>query len=225
MIKWIHELRPTLALAFPIMIGQVSQMLMGITDSIMIGNVGTVELAASSFTGAVFGVIFIGCIGLLQPGSVLVARAHGAGDEARCGAWQRHARALAWAAGAALGGLMLASLGWVEFFGQPEEVVAVMGPYYGLIAASLVPTLLFQADRQFAEAMGRPWEPLAIMLGSVGLNVLLNWVLIYGAPGVPAMGLTGAGVATLLARIVSVIALRMWLARHVEFATATRAAR
>ncbi len=225
MPKWIQELRPTLALALPIMLGQVSQMLMGITDSMMIGHVGTVQLAAASFTGAVFGVIFIGCIGLLQSGSVLVAREHGAGRAEFCGRWQKHARVLAWLAGAGLAGLMLASLWVVEFFGQPPEVVAVMGPYYALIAISLVPTLLFQADRQFAEAMGRPWEPLAIMLASVALNVGLNWVLIYGKLGAPELGLTGAGVATLLARIVSVIALRAWLARTREFAAAVGAAR
>lgn len=225
MPKWIQELRPTLALALPIMLGQVSQMLMGITDSMMIGHVGTVELAAASFTGAVFGVVFIGCIGLLQPGSILVAREHGAGREEWCGMWQRHARALAWAAGLVLGGLLLASLSVADHFGQPPEVVAVMAPYFALIAVSLVPTLLFQADRQFAEAMGRPWAPLTIMLASVALNVTLNWIFIFGHLGAPAWGLTGAGVATLVARIVSVIALREWLGRSADLAVATGAAR
>ncbi len=224
MIKWIHELRPTLALALPIMLGQVSQMLMGITDSIMIGNVGTVELAAASFTGAVFAVVFVGCIGLLQPGSVLVAREHGAGRPELCGAWQRHARALAWAAGGALAFLMVASLFVADRFGQPTEVVAVMGPYYALIAVSLIPTLLFQADRQFAEAMGKPWQPLAILMACAVLNVLLNWMLIYGRLGAPELGLAGAGVATLAARIVSVVALRLWLARPAEFASAVGSA-
>lgn len=225
MIKWIHELRPTLALALPIMLGQVSQMLMGITDSMMIGHVGTVELAASAFTGAVFGVVFIGCIGLLQPGSVLVSRAHGAGLPEEAGVWQRHARALAWAAGLGLGAVMAAGLLVAEHFGQPAEVVAVMGPYFALIAVSLAPTLLFQADRQFAEALGRPWGPLGIMLGGVALNVGLNWVFIYGHLGLPAWGLTGAGVATLISRVAVVIVLRGWLARQVEFAPEVTAAR
>lgn len=214
-----------MALALPIMLGQVSQMLMGITDSIMIGNIGTVELAAASFTGAVFGVVFIGSIGLLQPGSVLVAREHGAGRPELCGVWLRHARALAWVSGVALGGLMIASLFVVDRFGQPTEVVAAMGPYYALIGLSLVPTLLFQADRQFAEAMGKPWQPLAILLACVALNVFLNWVFIYGKLGAPELGLTGAGVATLLARIISVFALRVWLTRPAEFAPAVSAAR
>lgn len=96
MPKWTKELRPTLVLAVPIMLGQLSQMLMSVIDSMMIGHVGTVELAACSFTGAVFGVVFMGCIGLLVPGSVLVAREHGAGRDDLAGLWLRHARALAW---------------------------------------------------------------------------------------------------------------------------------
>ena len=228
MSKWIQELRPTLALALPIMLSQVSQMLMGITDSMMIGHVGTVELAAASFTGAVFTLVFIGCIGLLQPGSILVAREHGAGRPGLCGMWLRHARALAWTAGLALAALLAASLRVSDRFGQPPEVVAAMGPFFLLISLSLVPALLFQADRQFAEAMGRPWLPLTIMLGCVGLNVLLNWIFIYGRLGAPSLGLTGAGWATLLARSASVVALRLWLRSHARFGlamTGLRAAR
>jgi len=225
MPKWIQELRPTLTLAFPIMLGQLSQMMMGVIDSVMIGHVGTVELAACSFTGAVFGVVYLGCIGLLQPGSVLVAREHGAGRDDLAGMWLRHARAVAWGAGSALAALLIASLSVVDRLGQPAEVVAVMGPFFALISLSLIPTLLFQADRQFAEAQGRAWPPLVILLGCVALNAALNWVLIGGRLGAPALGLTGAGVATLAARIVSVIAIRLWLRGFAPFATAVRAAR
>lgn len=225
MPKWIQELRPTFALALPIMLGQVSQMLMGIADSMMIGRVGTVELAAASFTGAVFNLVFIGCIGLMQPGSVLVARANGAGRPDEAGVWLRHARWLAWTAGLGLAGLIAASLLVADRFGQPAEVVAAMGPYYALIAASLVPAMLFQVDRQFAEALGRPWEPLCILLAGGALNVLLNWMFIYGRLGAPAWGLTGAGVATLAARVAVVGALRVWLAGVARFAAETRAAR
>jgi MATE family multidrug resistance protein len=72
--------------------------------------------------------------------------------------------------------------------------------------------------------MGRPWVPLVLLLACVGLNIGLNWVLIYGKWGAPALGLTGAGVATLIARSVAVVALRLWLARFRPFAVAVRAA-
>lgn len=217
MSSYLQEARSTLSLAMPIVIGQVSQMLMGITDSVMIGRVGTVPLAASAFANSVFGVVFMLGIGLLIPVAVLVSRAHGGGDDAEGGQWLRHGMVLAMVTGVA-GAAVMGVLGWqIHWFGQAPEVVAVVGPYYALIAVSLVPTLLFQCLRQFAEALGRPWVPMLLMLAGVGLNVVLNWIFIYGKLGVPALGLTGAGWATLIARVAGVVAIYVWLARADEF--------
>jgi MATE family multidrug resistance protein len=205
------ELRPTVALALPIVIGQVSQMLMGITDSVMIGRVGVVPLAASSFAGAVFGMFYIAGIGLLLPVSVLIARAHGQKQPAECAAYLRHGGWLALATGIAGAALMLGlSLG-LEHFGQPPEVVAEVGPYFRVIALSLVPTLLYQALRQYSEAMGHPYSGMVVLLVCVGLNAFLNWVLIWGHLGAPALGLEGAGWATLIARAAAVVILWLWL--------------
>ena len=74
----LREIRPTLTLAVPIIVGQVSQMLMGVTDSAMIGRAGTVPLAASAFGGNVFNVFFVVGIGLMIPVSILVSRSRGA---------------------------------------------------------------------------------------------------------------------------------------------------
>jgi len=96
-------------------------------------------------------------------------------------------------------------------------VLAAVRPYLELIAVSLVPTLLFQVLRQFSEAVGHPWAGMVILLSSVALNVLLNWILIYGNWGAPALGLAGAGWATLAARIVSLVALWWWLSGRETF--------
>lgn len=217
MSSYVKEARGTLGLALPIIVGQVSQMLMGITDSVMIGRVGTVPLAASAFANSVFGVAFMLGIGLLIPVAVLVSRAHGAGDDAEGGVWLRHGLMLALVTGVA-GAAIMGVLGWrIHWFGQAPEVVAVVGPYYALIAVSLVPALLFQGLRQFAEALGRPWVPMLLMLAGVGLNIFLNWVFIYGHFGLPALGLTGAGWATLISRVAGVVAIYVWLARAEEF--------
>ncbi len=220
MSLYVQEARSTLKLAMPIVIGQVSQMLMGITDSVMIGRVGTVPLAASAFANSVFGVAFMVGIGLLIPVAVLVAKAHGARDDIQAGVWLRHGVVLAVAtglAGAAIMGLLLWRIDW---FRQAPEVVDAVGPYYALIAVSLVPTLLFQCLRQFAEALGRPWMPMALMLAGVALNVVLNWILIYGKLGLPALGLTGAGWATLIARTAGVVAIYAWLVRSADLRAA-----
>ena len=69
-----------------------------------------------------------------------------------------------------------------------------------LLAVSITPVLVYLVLRQFAEAMGRPWVPMFIMLAGVGLNALLNWIFIYGHLGAPALGLTGAAISTLISR-------------------------
>jgi MATE family multidrug resistance protein len=210
----LAELRQTLALALPITVGQVSQILMGLTDSAMVGHVGKVPLAASAFAGSVFGVFFVAGIGLLAPVSVLVARAHGGGRPEECARWLRHGLALALAMGVCLALLLTGLSTKLHRFGQPAEVVAAANPFFVIIAVSLIPTFLFQVLRQFSEALGRPWQPMIILFLSVGLNAFANWVLIFGHLGAPALGLTGSGCSTLLARSLSVLLLWSWLRRQ-----------
>ncbi len=213
---YMKELRQTLTLAFPIIIGQVSQMLMGVTDAVMIGRVGKVPLAASAFTHSLFMLVFIVAIGVLMSVSVLVARAHGARQSRECAALLQHGMVLGVGLGAVGMAAMLAVVPWLPDFGQPPEVVAEVSPYFELIALSIIPTLVFQVLRQFSEAVDHPWAPMGILLGGVGLNVVLNWILIYGNLGAPALGLAGAGWATLVARVLAAVLLWWWLARRPE---------
>ena len=210
----LAELRQTLALALPITVGQVSQILMGLTDSAMVGHIGKVPLAASAFAGSVFGVFFVAGIGLLAPVSVLVARAHGGGRPEECARWLRHGLALTLAMGVCLAFLLTGLSTELHRFGQPAEVVAAANPFFVIIAVSLIPTFLFQVLRQFSEALGQPWQPMIILFLSVGLNALFDWVLIFGHLGAPALGLTGSGCSTLLARSLSVLLLWSWLRRQ-----------
>jgi multidrug resistance protein, MATE family len=212
------EARGTLALAVPIVIGQLSQMLINVTDSVMIGQVGTVPLAASAFAGSVFNIFYIFGIGLLTCVPVLLSHARGASDPGQGRNWLRHGIVLSLVCSCASIGVMAALTPVLDRFGQPAEVVAIVGPYYLLVAASVLPALVFQVFRQFSEALGRPWVPMAIMLLSVLANVFLNWILIYGKWGAPALGLTGAGWATLISRFLGLLAVVWWLGRDGELA-------
>lgn len=212
----LRELRATLALALPIVVGQVGQTLMGLTDSVMIGRVGKVPLAASAFANGVCNLVYIAGVGLLLPVAVLTARAHGAREPRECAQYLRHGVMLA----AAIGGVALVFLfglaTQLRHFGQPPEVVAEVGPYFILLTLSLLPAFFFQVFKQFAEALGHPWASMVILMSCVGLNAFGNWVLIYGHFGLPALGLAGAGVSTLLARVVAMVGLVAWLARRPE---------
>jgi MATE family multidrug resistance protein len=211
MLVFLQQARITLRLALPMVVGQVSQMLLGLVDSIMIGQLGAVPLAASAFAGGVFMLFFMVGIGLLLPVALLVSRAHGAGRAGEVARWLHHGTVLALLGGVVEVGVMLALWTVSDRLGQPPEVLAAAGPFYGLIALSLLPAMLFQVFRQYAEALGRPWVPMALMLGGVALNVGLNWVLIYGRLGAPELGLAGAGWATLVARVAVLVAILVWL--------------
>jgi MATE family multidrug resistance protein len=207
----LRELRPTLALALPMIMGQVSQMLIGITDAALIGRVGTVELAAAAFAHGIFGTFYVVGLGLLLPVGVLAARDHGAGDAAGCAAWLQHGRAFALVVGVAAFVLLAGVSTQLHRFGQPPEVVAIMRPFFLLNSLSLVPVFYFQVQRQYLDALGRPWVGTTILLADVGLNALLNWMFIWGHLGAPALGLTGSGVATLVARTLAVGIIALWL--------------
>ncbi len=217
MQRHLKEAFATMALALPIIVGQISQILMGVIDSMMVGHVGTVPLAASAFASGMFTLFVMFGIGLLMPVAVLASREHGAGNDAAGAIWLKHGVALALIAGGAEVAGMLGMATGFYHFGQPPEVLAVVNPFYTLITFSLVPALLFQVFRQFAEALGRPWMPMAIMLGGLALNIFLNWMLIYGHLGSSAMGLTGAGWATLVSRIAVLVVIYAWLRRAPTF--------
>lgn len=204
---WRHEVRPTLALALPIMAGMLSQMLMGLADTIMVGRVGVVPLAASAFVNAIAHLPLVFGLGLLSCIAVLTSQAYGARRLAEAGEVLRHGLVMSAIVGLLAMVALFALHPWRGQMGQSPEVAAASGDYLLLFAASLVPALLAHGCKQFSDALNHPWLPTFVMLGSVLLNVLLNWVLIYGNWGAPALGLEGAGWATLIARIVQALVL------------------
>ena len=205
------ESRSTLKLALPLMIGQLSQMLLGVADTIMVGRLGVTEMAALTFANTLFHVPFVFGIGLLTSVSVFTSNASGAGDAPGARGSCRHGLYLS----LALGLLMFALAWWTSenlgVFGQPPEVVARSQTFFRILMASCIPALASIALKNHADALNRPWPPFWIFLGGVALNVLLNWIMIFGKFGCPALGLEGAAWATLISRTAILIAIFIWL--------------
>ncbi|HEY8899933.1 MAG TPA: MATE family efflux transporter [Chthoniobacterales bacterium] len=210
-----RENRRTLALAAPIIAGQLGQMLMGWADTLMVGRVGVTALAACAFANTVLAVALVFGFGVLSSVSVRASQAFGAGRGT--GKVYRAGLVLGGILGVVLCGAMLALLPVLHWLGQPPEVNEAVVGFLVLTAISLVPVMLFTAAKDFAEALSRPWPPFWIVLGGVALNVGLNFVFIFGMLGAPALGLTGAGLATLLARVAALIVLLAWLHRAAGF--------
>ncbi|MFC7337939.1 MATE family efflux transporter [Haloferula chungangensis] len=206
----LREGKQTLMLAVPLIVGQVSQMLMGVVDTLMIGRVGVTELAASAFSNNLIYVPMMFGIGMSIVVSIRVSQARGKGDPAAARAALRHGLQISAVLGllTLLGAWLLLPHLWI--FRQVPEVLDVCPNYFLLVAGSMVPAMMAMAVKNHADAMNRPWPVFWITLGSVLLNAGLNWVFIFGKLGAPAMGLDGAGVATLLARTAGVVGLIWW---------------
>lgn len=207
------ESRQTLALAIPIMAGQVSQMLMGICDSAMVGRAGVLPLAASAFANNLLSIPFVFGIGLLTCLSVRAAQSHGAGQARESGEILRHGLFLAAVVGAVLTALVWMLSFHLHRFGQSPDVAAAARSFLVLIGFSMLPALLSLGLKGWCEAIGNPWPPTLILLAAVPLNVVLNWVLIYGNLGFSPLGLDGAGWATLISRFVALGAMMIYVAR------------
>ena len=216
--KYVREVRSLFRLGLPIMAGLVGQTLMGIADTVMVGQVGVIPLAASSLVINLFHLPMVFGFGMLTSVSVLTASAFGAKDPVQAGRVYRASAILTLVTGASLALVFMAFRWILPFLGQPPEVVDAAGGYLWYLAPSLLPMLVGLTGKQFCEALNHPWIPTLLMIGGVLLNILLNWMLIYGNLGCPEMGLEGAGLATLLARIVTAVAIIAWLMRSKSLA-------
>ena len=212
-MSFVIESKQTLKLAFPLVIGQVSQMLLGVADTVMIGKLGVTELAVLTFANSLFYVPFVFGIGVLTSVSVFTSGAAGAKDPAAGRASCRNGVYIAAVIGILLFlGMSVVSLN-LGMFGQPEDVVERTGAYFRIIMLSMIPGLMSMALKNHADALDRPWPPFWIFLWGVVLNVFLNWVMIYGKLGCPAMGLAGAAWATMISRTAILVGMFVWLYR------------
>ncbi len=211
--RLLDEGRVTLRLAVPLIVGQVSQMLMGVVDTMMIGRVGVTELAASSFANTLIYLPMMFGIGMSMAVSIRVSQARGGKDPAAARAALRHGLQMTMGIGVLTLLATWALLPFLGIFRQTEAVVETVPGYLLLVAASMIPAMAGMAVKNHADAMNRPWPVFWITFGSVLANVVLNWVFIFGNLGAPVMGLEGAGLATLLARTLAFAGMIAWCLR------------
>ncbi|CAN5580325.1 MATE family efflux transporter [soil metagenome] len=203
----------TAVLALPLAAGQVSQMMISLADTVMVGRLGVVPLAAAAFANNVLHLPFMFGLGLSMAVSIRVSQARGAGEREAARVTLRHGLYLSLGVGV----LTLLAV-WIlqpflGLFHQDPAIVRAVPRYFLLVATSMIPAMGAMAVKNHADALNRPWPPFWIMLGGGALNVLFNWVFIYGKLGAPRLGLDGAGLATLLARVVTLAVILSWSMR------------
>lgn len=202
-----YHFKKTVNLAYPVMLSQMGHVLVGIVDSIMVGQIGKEPLAASAFANNVLGIFLMFGIGLSYGITPLVAQADGQGEDKMIVRVLRHGILLCAIAGGTLFLLLLGLAQLMPYMGQPADVVLMGKPYFLIIAGSLVPLMLFQGFRQFAEGKSITKPTMFITIIANVINIIFNYLLIYGKLGFPEMGLNGAGWATFISRVVMAVGL------------------
>lgn len=204
-----------LKVAFPVMLTQFGAAMVGLADSIMVGHYSTTDLAAVSFSNAIFFTVMVFSMGALMGITPLVGHVHGrleklmeqgtTDDEIA----HKHEQITSYLTNGLVFmalmcvfslGLLAPCILFLDSFGQEPEVASCARTYFILIVLSIVPFLLFCFTKQFLEGLGNTFVAMMITLGCNLLNIFLNWVFIFGHLGFEPMGASGAGWASLIAR-------------------------
>ncbi|MCP5046867.1 MAG: MATE family efflux transporter [bacterium] len=205
--RYKYDLRATIKLAVPVIVGQLGQMMMSIVDSAMVGRLGKVPLAAAVLANMIFFLVLVMGIGIAQGVTPLVAQSIGAKQPERCGPLLRKGLLVCTGSGILLGVVSFGLSYFIPFLNQPAEVVPEATSYLQIVGTSILPIMVFYAYRQYSEGLSIMWPAMILTIAANLLNVFLNWVFIYGHFGFPAMGLKGAGYSTLGTRTVMAIAM------------------
>ncbi|MFD4697368.1 MATE family efflux transporter [Streptomyces niveus] len=229
----LRDSRALGVLAVPLVLTQLAQVALTTTDTVMMGLLGTAELAAGGLAIVIFnqlrtmGVGLVTSVGNQTAAAAARAEQHAAGGTARAEVSPAHddvqaivraglaVATLAGIAGAVLMVLIGQTLPWL---GQDPAVVDLARTMLYALAPGLLPCLWFQALRQFTVGMRRPQALLRITIASVAVNAALNWVLIHGTFGLPRLGLIGVGAATSTVYLLTFLALYLSAKKDKELA-------
>ena len=211
------EFKETIRLALPVMIGQVGHMMMGVVDNVMVGQVGAAPLAAAAIGHGLFILILIFGIGVSMAISPLVAMFVGSGMQERTGTIFRHGFLVN-----AILGVVLSIVGYyfaniLYYLDQPDEVTYRAVQYMQILSLSIIPVMIFQTYRQFIEGLSIMKPAMVVTILANFINVFVNWILIFGNLGAPALGLAGAGWATFTTRTLMAISLALYVSYAVRF--------
>ena len=208
--EYLPYYKRNLKVALPVMLTQLGASLVGLFDSMMVGHYATVDLAAVSFANALFFMAMVFAMGALmaitplvgiQMGEMNIMPEKKADIRQKITVLFQNGMLFTMLQSAFMLILLAGCIPFLSYFGQEPEVIEVARPYYILIVVSLVPFLVFTFFKQFLEGLGNTLVAMIITLAMNGLNILLNWIFIYGHWGAEAMGATGAGIGSLISRV------------------------
>ena len=213
---YTKEFRYNIALAGPVILGMLGHTLVAFVDNIMVGQLGTAELAAVSLGNSFMFIAMSLGIGFSTAITPLVAEAEGEDNVSKGKSAFKHGLFLCTILGIALFVMVFLAKPLMHMMKQPDEVVALAMPYLTYVAISLIPLIIFQAFKQCSDGLSLTRNPMYATLIANVVNVVLNYMFIFGHWGAPAMGVEGAAMGTLASRVIMVVFLWYVMSTHTK---------
>ena len=211
--------RNNLKLAIPVVISQLGHTLVQTSDTIIVGHfAGTISLAAVSLATSIFTVPMIIGIGISYGSTPLIAQHNGRGEKAECGLLLSNSLFINLITGVILFGLVcLGSIYFLDDLHQSAEVLVKAKPFLMLLGLSVIPMLVFNTFKQFAEGLGFTKQAMMISIWGNIMNICLGIIFVKGLFGIRPMGIMGAGYSTLIDRCVMSIVMGFYVFRSKNF--------
>lgn len=207
----MQKIREILRIGLPIMLGQACVIILAFADNIMIGWHSVDELAASSFVNNVMNLFILTELGFAAGMTPMIGADNGTGNIKGIGITVKNGLMT----NGIIGGISIILLTIIYFcldhFGQAPELMPYIKPYFAIIGISTLFALGFNVLKQFTDGICRPMISMTLLMIGNLLNIFGNWVLIYGKLGFPEMGLTGAGISTLVSRALILIVFAVYI--------------
>ena len=203
--NYTKEFSYNFKLAYPIILGMLGHTLIGIVDNIMVGKLGATELAAVSLGNSFIFIAMSLGIGFSTAITPLIAEADSEKDEKKIRSIFHHGLLLCTILGIALFAIIVLAKPIMLLMHQPIEVVEMAYPYIDWVAFSLIPVIIYQGYKQFADGLSKTkYSMYAIFMANV-VHIFFNYVLIYGIWIFPKLGILGAALGTVISRIMMVV--------------------
>lgn len=207
MWKSKNNYREILAIGTPVMIGQLGTIVLGFADTLMIGHHSTNELAAAGLVNNIFNLALLFYLGFSYGLTPIVGKLFGMGRTQDIGVKVKNSLL----ANMLIALLLMVVMGVLYFnlhrIGQPEELLPLIRPYFIVQLVSIPFVGLFDTFKQLFDGITRTKVAMWAMIGGNLVNILFNWLLIYGVGGFPELGLLGAGISTMGSRVLMAVAL------------------
>jgi MATE family multidrug resistance protein len=217
--QYTKEFKYNLQLAYPVVLGMLGHTLIMIVDNIMVGKLGSTELAAVSLANSMIFVALSLGIGFSTAITPIVGEADAEKDTGKIRSAFHNGLFLCVILGFLLFGLVVLGKPIMEMLHQPKEVIVLAKPFLDWVGFSLVPLIIYQGYKQFADGLSMTkYSMYAIVMANI-LHVIINYCLIYGVWIFPKMGIVGAALGTVISRIAMVVFMHIILARQEQLKT------